>query len=292
MEICEGIDTAARLSAEQAKILRAEGVSFVARYLVPETYGKALTAREAAALRENGLAVMLCWETSARRMLGGAAAGAEDGAAARQLAAALGVPDGTAIYFAADWDVQEAELDAVRSYFRAAQTAVRPYGAGVYGGERVMRALCCDTAWLWQSAAWSDGFLPITQVRQYQWQGAPDAKALAAKVGVAVDLDSAVSLDGMWLADTPHQSAPQTASPQGEAVEKEDKPMKSKNWKEFLIAAGIRAARTLAQTALATVGTSAVLSEVNWTAVASAAVLAAVLSVLTSIATGLPEVDK
>ncbi len=277
MEICEGIDTAARLTAEQARILCAEGVSFVARYLVPETYGKALTAREAAALRENGLAVMLCRETGAKRMRGGAAAGAEDGAAARNLAQALGVPSGTVVYFAADWDVQEAELDAVRSYFRAAQTAVRPYGAGVYGGERVMRALCCDTAWLWQSAAWSDGFLPITQVRQYQWQGAPDAKALAAKVGVAVDLDSAVSLDGMWLAEKQNE---------------EDKPMKSKNWKEFLIAAGIRAARTLAQTALATVGTSAVLSEVNWTAVASAAALAAVLSVLTSIATGLPEVDK
>lgn len=64
-----------------------------------------------------------------------------------------------------------------------------------------------------------------------------------------------------------------------------------KNWKEFLRAAGVRAARTLAQTALATIGTGAVLSDVNWAAVASASLLAAVLSVLTSIATGLPEVD-
>ena len=64
-----------------------------------------------------------------------------------------------------------------------------------------------------------------------------------------------------------------------------------KNWKEFLRAAGVRAARTLAQTALATIGTGAVLSDVNWTAVASASLLAAVLSLLTSIATGLPEVD-
>lgn len=65
-----------------------------------------------------------------------------------------------------------------------------------------------------------------------------------------------------------------------------------KNWKEFWIAALIRALRTLAQTAVATIGTSALLSEVNWIAVASASVLAAVLSILTSIATGLPEVDK
>ena len=65
-----------------------------------------------------------------------------------------------------------------------------------------------------------------------------------------------------------------------------------KNWKKFIIAALIRALRTLAQTAVATIGTSALLSEVNWIAVASASVLAAVLSILTSIATGLPEVDK
>lgn len=64
-----------------------------------------------------------------------------------------------------------------------------------------------------------------------------------------------------------------------------------KDWKKFIIAALIRALRTLAQTAVATIGTSALLSEVNWIAVASASVLAAVLSILTSIATGLPEVD-
>lgn len=65
-----------------------------------------------------------------------------------------------------------------------------------------------------------------------------------------------------------------------------------KDWKKFIVAALIRALRTLAQTAVATIGTSALLSEVNWIAVASASVLAAVLSILTSIATGLPEVDE
>ena len=55
-------------------------------------------------------------------------------------------------------------------------------------------------------------------------------------------------------------------------------------------AAGIRALKTLAQTALATVGTGAVLGEINWTAVGSAAVTAAILSLLTSLA-GLPELN-
>ena len=55
-------------------------------------------------------------------------------------------------------------------------------------------------------------------------------------------------------------------------------------------AAGIRAAKTVAQTAAATIGTSAMLSEVNWLMVASASILAGMLSMLTSIA-GLPEVN-
>lgn len=62
--------------------------------------------------------------------------------------------------------------------------------------------------------------------------------------------------------------------------------------KQFIRAAVIRAVRTIAQTAVATIGTSAVLSDVNWAVVASASLLAGVLSILTSIATGLPEVDN
>lgn len=64
------------------------------------------------------------------------------------------------------------------------------------------------------------------------------------------------------------------------------------DWKKFFAAAGIRAVRTLAQTAIATIGTTALLEEVNWAVVASASVLAAILSILTSIATGLPEVGN
>ena len=62
--------------------------------------------------------------------------------------------------------------------------------------------------------------------------------------------------------------------------------------KEWLKCAGIRAIKTVAQTAIATIGTAAVLGNVNWVMVASAAALAGVLSLLTSVATGLPEVNN
>lgn len=61
------------------------------------------------------------------------------------------------------------------------------------------------------------------------------------------------------------------------------------NFKQWLKAAGIRALKTVAQTAVATIGTSAVLGDVNWVMVASASALAGILSLLTSVA-GLPEV--
>ena len=64
--------------------------------------------------------------------------------------------------------------------------------------------------------------------------------------------------------------------------------MKTRTW---IYAAGIRALKTVCQTAIATIGTSAVMSQVDWKIVTSASLLAGILSILTSVA-GLPEVDE
>lgn len=64
-----------------------------------------------------------------------------------------------------------------------------------------------------------------------------------------------------------------------------------RDWTKWAKAAGIRAIKTVAQTAVATIGTSAALGEVNWVLVGSSAALAGVVSLLTSVA-GLPELEE
>jgi len=62
--------------------------------------------------------------------------------------------------------------------------------------------------------------------------------------------------------------------------------------KNFWKAAGIRAIRTVAQAAIATIGSAVIISDVDWKMVISASLLAGILSLLTSIATGLPETEE
>ena len=66
--------------------------------------------------------------------------------------------------------------------------------------------------------------------------------------------------------------------------------MKKYNWKQWLSAAGIRAVKTMAQTAIATIGTTAMLDDVQWKIIISSSLLAGIISLLTSIG-GLPELD-
>ena len=66
--------------------------------------------------------------------------------------------------------------------------------------------------------------------------------------------------------------------------------MKNRDWKRWAKAAGIRAVKTMAQTAVATIGVAATMQDISWVVVGSTALVAGILSVLTSIA-GLPEVE-
>jgi len=198
-----GIDTAARITTAQAAKIKAQGLSFVGRYLVPESYGKALSAKEAAVLRDAGLAILLCWELGGEDMRQGAVKGAEHGARARALAEGMGVPSGTVIYFAADYDVPQRDLIYCAQYLNAAKAALGKYQVGCYGGERLITFLADRglPVALWQCVAWTNQFHDAAAVIQYAWQGASDAKAMAAKLGFAVDLDSCEDLRaaGLWM---------------------------------------------------------------------------------------------
>lgn len=195
-----GIDTAARITTEQAKILVNNDISFVGRYLVKPSMSKALTANEAKILRENGLGILLIWETYANRARDGAAAGRTDGATAAILASQYGVPNNCTIYFAVDYDAPKSDYQAIEQYLCAAKAACAPYRCGVYGKADLINSVKADC--YMQCVAWSYGAVsPKNNVYQYEWQGGANAKALANKVGFAVDLDSCENLEsaGIWL---------------------------------------------------------------------------------------------
>lgn len=203
-----GVDTAARISAAQAKKLRENGVSFVGRYLVPAGMGKDLTASEIAGLRGAGLAILLCWEIGAGDIKGGAARGAQDGSRAKALAKGFGVPECTTIFFACDYCPVQADYPAIEAYLRAAQAACAPYTAGLYGCAKIVDHIAQQGASgkFWQCVAWSEGKISQhTNVYQYQWSGGPESKAMQAKIGVPVDMNRSEDLKaaGLWMPKTP-----------------------------------------------------------------------------------------
>ncbi len=204
----KGIDTAARISPDAAKKLRALGVSFAGRYLVPPGMSKELTAAEAQGLREAGLAILLVWEIDAARASRGAPVGAQDGARARQLAQDMGVPSNTAIFFAVDYCPQTGEYGRIEEYFRAAQVSVGPYRVGIYGPYDIVKAMKERIPQLvvWQCVGWSGGRI-YAGLDYYQRAGSWDAEArsIQEQVGFPVDLNTSEHLGGLWQ---PEQEKP------------------------------------------------------------------------------------
>ncbi len=202
----KGIDTAARISASAAKKLKALGVSFAGRYLVPPGMNKELTAEEAKGLLDAGLAILLCWEIDAARAKRGGDVGAADGVRARQLAQEMGVPSGTAIFFAVDFMPVSGDYSAIQEYFLAAYAAVAPYRCGIYGPYDIVEAMKqrIPELVIWQCVAWSSGRISDhLTVYQRLWSGAEACKALQAKVGFPVDLNDAKTLEGLWTPQAP-----------------------------------------------------------------------------------------
>lgn len=189
-----GIDTAARLTGQQARDIKALGYGFAGRYLVPSGW-KALTKQEAAAITSAGLKLLTVWETTAGRAKGGAAAGASDGARALECARNIEMPTRGIIYFAVDFGAQPGDMDAIEAYLRAARKETGAYEVGVYGPYNVIEEMWARKACkaFWQCVGWSYGQKSKhLDIYQSQWD--------KTAAGVAVDINECGNLDaaGIW----------------------------------------------------------------------------------------------
>jgi Domain of unknown function (DUF1906) len=175
--------------------LVAAGKTFVVRYVPYGGYQKGLTAAEIADYQAHGLAIALVWESTANRALSGKTAGVSDARTAQAAAAALGFPDTTAIYFAVDFDVSDAQLPAIDAYLAGASMILGAVRVGVYGGRRVVaHCKAAGIRWLWQTFAWSYGTV-VAGIHLYQYHNGQTIN------GASLDLDRAMQADyGQWNA--------------------------------------------------------------------------------------------
>lgn len=200
MVATKGIDCAVPLTAEKAKAMATAGMKFVCRYLVPVSMAwKRLTRAEAELITAAGIKVVSVFQRGTNDAAGGAANGTRDGKAAFQEAKLIGQPEGTAIYFAVDYDAQPKDYGAIEAYLRAAAKEIPGYQIGVYGSYAVVEEMAKRGACkhFWQTYAWSKGKLSKA-ANLYQYK---NGQQLA---GHTVDYNDGLGNEGWW--DTAVQS--------------------------------------------------------------------------------------
>lgn len=205
----KGFDCATPLTPKTAAAFKSDGFVFVCRYLVPSGW-KRLTPEEAEWISESGLMLVSVFETTADRALGGRAAGLQDGAIAVRTAAQVGQREGTAIYYAVDFDATPAQMPTVLAYLQAAGEASPGFLTGVYGSYRVIEAVkaagVCSR--FWQTYAWSYG-ARASDIHIYQYENDIVVN------GIGIDRNLSFGDEGWWS----------TKSGDGE-----DEPMKLELW--------------------------------------------------------------
>lgn len=190
MTIAQMFDCSTPLTLSQAQALKTSGYSVVARYL--GNWGKSLTTSEVSVLKQAGLMIVSIWEgnpTSAAYFT--EAQGTADAKAALMSAMTVGQPKGSTIYFAVDYDAQDADMGAVRAYLQSVYSVIHPagYHMGVYGSYRVMSNVTAD--FYWQTVAWSENQI---SPRACMLQHAPSETV----AGVEIDHNEVFSGAGWW----------------------------------------------------------------------------------------------
>lgn len=189
-----GCDTAARLTLDDYKYLKKNGMNFVMRYFVPDSMSKSLTPDEVNSAHAAGIALGLVYETTANRALQGHPAGVADAKTVNGLINKFRPPHGTAIYFAVDCDVAPAQHPIISAYFMGIKSELDyRYKIGVYGGRRTLGFLeaSSDTCThYWSAYAWKYGIVGKYNISQLT--------ASTPFGHLVIDHDEAASLKGFW----------------------------------------------------------------------------------------------
>lgn len=152
-----GVDIA--WATPDASTIAATGAHFVARYFSPDS-SKNITADEVRDYPAHGLSIVVVYESTANRMLGGRAAGVSDAQMAESQRRAVGLPDDTVIYFACDFDAVGSQYSTVNDYMRGVNSVIGLNRSGFYGGYYTVENVAAAPAtasYFWQAEAWSNG---------------------------------------------------------------------------------------------------------------------------------------
>lgn len=186
--------------------LKAAGKHFVCRYVSTVGNTKNIRPSEVQAYKANGIGIVIVFETTASRALGGFIDGRSDALSALRQVVAAGGPHDAVIYFAVDFDATQAQQVAINRYLQGAASVLGKMQTGVYGGywvvKRALDAKVCTYAW--QTYAWSGGqWDPRAHIQQY---------SNGHQIGGAnCDLDRATKADyGQWWRQAPPNPAPKS----------------------------------------------------------------------------------
>lgn len=198
----KGIDCTAQITKNIAETLRAKGITFVCRYLVPADMAwKRLTKSEAGRISEAGISILSVYESTADRACGGNAAGLADGAAALKEAKGIGQTEGSAIYFAVDFDAQSSDYDKIEAYLKSAASQIMGYHIGVYGSYRVCEEMAKrGIKYCWQTYAWSRGKKSV-HANVYQYKNG------ISLAGITCDLNESYGNEGFWKPEPTYEDA-------------------------------------------------------------------------------------
>lgn len=192
-----GVDCATKLNFSLARGLKSEGIQYVGRYL--GNSWKSMDKLEADAIISAGLHIVSIWETNPTNVkYFTKAQGILDGKEASSHAKTIAQTNGSAIYFAVDYDAGSADMASILSYFSGVRDGIdKSFRVGVYGSYSVLHKLYQNQAvdFYWQTTSWSRGHIAdFIHILQYQHN--------TTLSGILVDYNEFSSRAGSWSRNT------------------------------------------------------------------------------------------